>query len=142
MTFLRRSVCLSAFIGLAAATVANATIDSAVLNLRVFNDEPGSSLTTFNNYPALVEISDTRFSSVGFANLHNFHLADAGVEHAFANNEAFSFSADLTISGGNNGEAGLQLAPWWSHNVDGRFNFRTTDGEIAAFGGRDRKSVV
>ena len=136
MTFLQRSACLSAFIGLAAATVANATIDSAVLNLRVFNDDPGSTLTTVNNYPTLVEISDTRTTSGGFANLHNFHLADADVEHVFANDEAFSFSTDLTISGTGDGEGGLQLAPWWSHNVDGRFNFRTTDGEIAVFGGR------
>jgi hypothetical protein len=120
-----------------AACGANAVaIDSAVLNLRVFNDDAGSTLNTVNNYPALVEISDTTQSGTGFANLHNFHLADAGVEHVFDNGEAFSFSADLTISGAGQGEAGLQIAPWWSQNVDGRFNFRTTDGEIAVFGGR------
>ena len=34
------------------------------------------------------------------------------------------------------GEAGLQVTPWWSQNVDGRFNVRSTDGEIACFGGR------
>jgi hypothetical protein len=83
----------------------------------------------------LVRISDTP-TGVGFANLHNFHLADGGVEHSFGNGEPFQFSADLTISGAGAGEAGLQLSPWWSQNIDGRFNFRTTDGEIAAFGGR------
>lgn len=122
--------------GIVAACGANAVaIDSAVINTRVFNDNPLSTLTTTNSYPALVEISDTPTGG-GFANLHNFHLADAGVEHAFANGEAFTFSADLTISGAGEAEAGLQIAPWWSQNVDGRFNFRTTDGEIAAFGGR------
>ena len=34
------------------------------------------------------------------------------------------------------GEAGLQISPWWSQDVDGRLNVRTTDGEIACFGGR------
>ena len=28
------------------------------------------------------------------------------------------------------------MSPWWSHNADGLFNVRTTDGEIACFGGR------
>lgn len=120
---------------LSAGGVQAFAVDSAVLNTRVFNDSPGSILTTTNNYPSLVEISDTTTGN-GFANLHNFHLADAGVEHAFANNEPFTFSTDLTISGAGQAEAGVQVAPWWSPNVDGRFNFRTTDGEIAVFGGR------
>jgi hypothetical protein len=123
--------------GIVAMCSANAVaIDSAVINPRIWNDDPGSTLTADNSYPTLVEISDTRTGAPGFVNLHNFHLADAGVEHAFSNGEAFSFSADLTISGAGDGEAGLQLSPWWSQSVDGNFNFRTTDGEIAAFGGR------
>ena len=122
--------------GIVAASGANAlAIDSAVIKTRIFNDDPGSTLSTTNSYPALVEISDTP-TGTGFANLHNFHLADAGVEHVFDNGEAFSFSVDLTIGGAGEGEGGLQLSPWWSQDVDGRFNFRTTDGEIAVFGGR------
>ena len=85
--------------GIVVACGANAmAIDGAVVNERVFNDDPASTLITTNNYPALVQISDTPTGS-GFANLHNFHLADAGVEHSFANDEPFTFSADLTISG-------------------------------------------
>lgn len=123
-------------VGIVAACGVNAmAIDSAVLNLRVFNDDPGSTLTTTNSYPTKVEISDTPSTDIGFANLHNFHLADAGVEHVFDNDEPSSFSADLTISGAGEGEAGLQVSPWYGQNVDGRLNFRTTDGEIAAFGG-------
>jgi len=139
MTALQRNTCSATLIGLclaAASGVYAQPIDSAVLNLRIFNDDPGSTLATVNNYPTLVEISDTRTGGGGFANLHNFHLADAGVVHSFANGEFSSFSADLTISGAGDGEGGLQLSPWWSQNVDGRFNFRTTDGEIAVFGGR------
>ena len=42
----------------------------------------------------------------------------------------------IVVSGSGDGESGLQVSPWWSHDVDGRLNVRTTDGEIAAFGGR------
>lgn len=122
--------------GIVAAYSANAmAIDSAVINLRFYNDDPGSTLTTTNSYPTKVEISDTTSIDVGFANAHNFHLADAGAEHVFANDEPFSFSADLTIDGDGEGEAGLQVAPWYGQGADGTFNFRTTDGEIAVFGG-------
>jgi len=137
MKFSTRVLLVFVCAGIVAACGTNAAaIDSAVINARVFNDDPGSTLSTTNSYPALVEISDTRTGGGGFANLHNFHLADAGVEHVFNNGDSFAFSADLTISGGGDGEAGLQIAPWYSQNVDGRFNFRTTDGEIAVFGGR------
>jgi hypothetical protein len=123
-------------VGIVAACGASAVaIDSAVINTRIWNDDPTSTLNTTNNYPALVEISDTP-TGTGFANLHNFHLANGGVEQIFSNAGGFSYSVDLTISGAGEGEAGLQIAPWWSPNVDGRFNFRTTDGEIAVFGGR------
>ena len=121
---------------LAPQAVATPAIDGAILNLRVFNDDPGSTLGTINNYPAMVEISDTPTGTPGFANLHNFHLASGGSEAVFMNGDSFQFSTDLTISGAGGGEAGLQIAPWWSQDVDGRFNFRTTDGEIAVFGGR------
>jgi PEP-CTERM motif-containing protein len=110
-------------------------IDSAVIKTRIWNDDPTSTLTTTNNFAALVEISDTPTGS-GYANLHNFHLANGGVEQVFDNAGGFAYSADLTISGAGQAEAGLQIAPWWSKDVDGRFNFRTTDGEIAVFGGR------
>jgi len=135
MSFLKRCACCATLIGLAAANAQGATLDSAVINTRIWNDDPSSTLTTANSYPTLVEISDTP-TGVGYANLHIFRLADAGVQHPFGNNEFFSFSADLTISGAGEAEAGLQLSPWWSKDTDGRFNFRTTDGEIAVFGGR------
>jgi hypothetical protein len=120
---------------LAAQSPATPSIDGATLNLRVFNDDAGSTLGTSNNYPVKVEISDTP-TGTGFANLHIFHLATGGTEAVFNNGDSFQFSADLTISGAGEGEAGLQVAPWWSQDVDGRFNFRTSDGEIAVFGGR------
>lgn len=111
--------------------------NSAVFHTRVFDDCPTSTVTTYNNYPAEIWIDDANLNCFGYANLHNWRFSEDGVNDAdFDNNSAFRFSMDMTISGTGDGEAGLQLAPWWSQMVDGRFNFRTTDGEIACFGGR------
>jgi hypothetical protein len=122
-------------VGVASATP---TPNGAVLNTRIFNDCPTSVLNTTNNYPALISISDSDLSCGGFANLHNWHFSEDGgaTDAVFNNGDCFKYSADLTISGAGEGEGGLQVAPWWSQNVDGRFNVRTTDGEIACFGGR------
>jgi hypothetical protein len=118
--------------------VANATPnpDGAIINERIFNDCPSSTVTTVNDYPTLISIGDAGLDCTGFANLHNWHFAEGGSEAVFNNDAAFQYGVDLTIDGTGDGEAGIQIAPWWSQNVDGRFNVRTTDGEIACFGGR------
>jgi MYXO-CTERM domain-containing protein len=112
-------------------------INGAILNTRIFNDNPGSTLVTVNNYPSLISFSDSLLNQ-GFANRHNFRLsADGGATAApFANTDAFQITADVTLAGVGNGEGGLQVSPWWSPNVDGQFNLRTSDGEVAIFGGR------
>lgn len=111
--------------------------NSAVFHTRVFDDCPTSVLTTYNAYPSEIWINDAELNCFGYANLHNWHFSEDGVNDAdFDNNSAFRFAMDMVISGSGDAEAGLQIAPWWSQNVDGRFNFRTTDGEIACFGGR------
>jgi hypothetical protein len=122
-----------------AQVIASPDINGAVIQTRIFNDDPGSTLTTSNSYASSITINDTASSGAfGYANLHNFHLsADGGSTPAsFANGDAFSFFSDVTITGPGSGEAGLLVSPWWSPDVDGRFNLRTTDGEIACFGGR------
>jgi hypothetical protein len=127
-------------IGPAVSDVAAATPNpnGAFLNLRVFNDCPSSVLTTGNTYPASVFFQDDNLSCGGFANLHNWHLSEDGgaTEAVYNNNSNYHYCATMTISGTAEGEAGLQVAPWWSQQVDGRFNVRTTDGEVACFGGR------
>src|SRR5438132_3077894 len=111
--------------------------NSAVVKTRIFNDCPFSTVTVVNNYPSLISIEDTGLACSGFANLHNWSFSEDGTTAAqFPNNSDFRVAADLTISGTGKGEAGLRLSPWWSPDVDGRFNVRTTDGEIACFGGR------
>ena len=129
---------LSAAVLVLTASLASASpdADGAVINERIFNDCPTSILTTVNNYPSQIVIDDQDLSCVGFANLHNWRLAVGGAEAVFNNDSAFFLEFDLVISGTAEGEGGLSVAPWWSHDVDGRFNVRTTDGEIACFGGR------
>ncbi len=120
-----------------AASNPTPTPTSAVVTERVFNDCPTSTLTTVNNYPSLISFDDQNVDCFGFANLHVWRFsADGTNEIAFDNNASYRFSATFKIEGTGNGEGGLQIAPWWSHNADGLFNVRSTDGEIAVFGGR------
>jgi hypothetical protein len=119
-------------------SVASATPDpnSAMFVLRIFNDCAFSTVTPISNYPASVVIDETGLNCSGFANLHAWRFSEDGVSQAqFNNDAAFSYSATLVVSGTVEGESGLQVAPWWSQ-ADGRLNVRTTDGEIACFGGR------
>ncbi|MBK7188836.1 MAG: hypothetical protein IPH86_09225 [bacterium] len=108
---------------------------TAVVIPRVFNDTPFSVLNVANGFPGLIQFDDTSAMPAGWANLHTWRFSQNGVSAMdFMNQDAFAFSADVTISGAN-GEAGLQITPWWSQ-ADGRFNIRTPDGEVAVFGGR------
>ena len=127
--------------GLALATAAFATPlpNSAVFHTRVFDDCPISILTTTNAFPALVSISDQNQPPqplcAGFANLHTWRFSTDGVNAIqFQNGDAFEFSCDMVLNGA--GEGGLNLSPWFSPDADGMMNVRTTDGEVACFGGR------
>lgn len=132
-------IALLAVAALSAAGVVWATpnVNSVVFHTRVFNDCPTSTVTTLSNYPTSVSIEDQLNCDNGYANLHVWHFSEDGVNDAvFNNGDGFHMAADLVVSGTGQGESGLQIAPWWSQNVDGRFNVRTSDGEIACFGGR------
>ena len=122
----------------AATAFAAAVPNSAVLHLRVFNDCPISTLTTQNFFPGLIEINDQNAVApfcAGFANLHTWRFSTDGTNaEQFINGDTFEYSATVQLNGV--GEGGLSLAPWWSPDADGLFNVRTTDGEIACFGGR------
>lgn len=109
----------------------------AVVIPRVFNDSFATSLSVTNNYPSIIEINELAIDPLGWANLHVWRMSDDGTTaFEFANTDGFRLAADLTITGDGKAEAGLQISPWWSPLVDGRFNVRTTDGEVACFGGR------
>jgi len=123
---------------LAGAAFATPSINGASIETRTFNDCPLSTVTTSNNYPASIEITDAMDPlCVGFANLHSFSFsADGGATAAVFNNHSnYRFGADVTISGAGEGEGGLRLSPWYGKFVDGRVMANATSGEIACFGG-------
>ena len=134
----RISFCVAGLVlALATVAAANPGITGSVVITRVWNDCPGSVLSFVNNYPTTISIDDQNVGCIGYANLHVWRLSADGVTPAdFSNGDSFKIAADMKISGTGDGEAGLQISPWWSLLVDGRFNVRTTDGEIACFGGR------
>src|SRR5258708_3008044 len=124
---------------LASAGYATPLPNSAVLHLRVFNDCPISILNTVNAFPGSIVIDDQNVPPqpfcAGFANLHTWRFSTDGVNAVqFQNGDAFAYSATLVLNGA--GEGGLNMSPWFSPDADGLFNVRTTDGEIACFGGR------
>ena len=109
--------------------------NSAVLDLRVFNDCPASVLNYTNCYPAYIAITDSDEGCTG-TNLHVWSFSEDCVnEEAFENCSHYRFAAVVNICCGSSGEAGLRLSPWWSPLVDGRFMLNA-NGEIACFGGR------
>ncbi len=129
-------VALSVALGATVAMAATPVVNSTILIPRVWNDCPLSVLTMANNYPAQIFFEDNKGDCGGYANLHVWRYSGDGATAAiFPNDSDFRSAADLVISGEADAEAGLQIRPWWSE-ADGRFNVRSTDGEIACFGGR------
>jgi len=120
---------------LAAATPA---VNGAVVLTRVFDNCPSATVVPSNAYPVVIDILTSNNDCFAFAERHAWSFsADGGATAAeFANNDQFSYCATLILKGDGEGEGGLRLSPWWSEDVDGNFNCRTTDGEIAVFGGR------
>ncbi len=126
---------------LALASLAGSTPipNSAALHLRVFNDCPISLLNSINLFPGLIEINDQNQPPqpicAGFANMHTWRFSTDGFNPIpFQNGDAFEYGCTMVLNGA--GEGGLNMSPWWSPDADGLFNVRTTDGEIACFGGR------
>ena len=124
---------------IASAALATPLPNSAVVHTRVFDDCPISILTVTNLFPGSITIDDQNQLPqpfcAGFANLHTWRFSTDGTNPIqFLNGDTFEYSCMLQLNGA--GEGGLNLAPWWGPDADGLFNVRTTDGEIACFGGR------
>ena len=141
MNFLQRSGCCAALIGLAVVNGAYAqvgSINSAIINPRVFNDVPGSALTTVGDYPSLIRFGDFGVSAPsGFANRHTWRFSDDGGTSAylFQNDEFFLATMTLTLSASASAprkEAGFLLQ---TLGGDGQFIVNTDGHEIVAFGG-------
>jgi hypothetical protein len=157
MTPTKRLTCLVTLVGLAAATGAYAQINSGsavfqnititgdpsinadIIHNRVYNDYPGASLTTVNNYHSLVSFSEQNVVALtGFANRDDWRFSSDGgaTDHLFQNNEYWSVSLSLTLTGNPTTprkEAGIRLDS--SIGGDGLFILDTDAHEIVAFGG-------
>lgn len=144
---MKRFLFASTAIVAAAASFSQAspTVNGAAVTLGVYNDMSGSTRTVVNTYPspAHINIDDVLPASPPFTFQSNQHVwrlsSDGGATPApFANGDSFKISADVTITGNGNAEAGLNVSPWWSPQTDGKFHVRAsaTGGEVAVFGGR------
>ena len=110
---------------------------TAVVNERIFDDCSTSILTVDNSYPHISIIDVKNNCDPGTFNRHNWRFSDDGATNKlFANEDGMRFSATMEVSGVGDGDAGLQLSPWWDQNTSGKFMVRTTDGDVACFGGR------
>jgi hypothetical protein len=132
------SIVLIAVAILCGSAIASPDIDSAIVHTRIWNDADYSTVTFGNDYPTSLWIQDENLDDYGWANRHNFRLSENGgiSDAVFMNNDHFAFFADVTLTGIANSEAGLNLAPWWSQDVDGVFMINPESGEVACFGGR------
>ena len=114
-------------------------INSDIVHPRVFNDFPGATLATVNNYPSVVSFSESNVvGSPGFANRDDWRFSSDGglTDHLFQNNEYWSISLSLTLTGNPTSprkEAGIRLDS--SVGGDGLFILDTDAHEIVAFGG-------
>jgi hypothetical protein len=109
MNSLQRYTCQSAIVGLCLTAAAGAyaqvsSINSVIIDPRVFNDVPGATLTTFANYPSVTFI-EQNVSGTGFANRDVWYFSNNGGVSAyqFQPNDYFNASFSLTLSGGTPG---------------------------------------
>jgi hypothetical protein len=113
-------------------------INSAIIHQRVFNDFPGATLATVNNYPSVISFSESHVVGSGFANRDDWRFSSDGglTDHLFGHSEYWSISTSLTLTGNPTSprkEAGFRLNS--SIGGDGLFIVNTDAHEIVAFGG-------
>lgn len=122
---------------------AQATINGYSTNPRVFNDNPGSTLTItpaspINVNPATITIRDEWTTPAGFANRHDLLAsADGGVtSYSHSIDSSFTFTTLLTLTDGFNAprkEAGIRINS--PITGDALFIVNSDAGEIVTFGG-------
>jgi hypothetical protein len=133
--------CLATVVGISllAGTAQSqvSSINSAVIQTRVFNDIPLATVVSGGTYPSSLAFVEVGVSaSSGFANRDVWRFsADSINPYTFKNNEAFTVSMDLTLGGipaTPRKEAGFLLN---SIGGDGQFIVNTDGHEVVAFGG-------
>jgi hypothetical protein len=114
------------------------SINSVTVQPRVFNDIPGATIVTANNYPSQILFYEAGVSAAtGFANrdVWRFSNNNGATAYAFGNNDFFQATMTLTLTGtpiSPRKEAGFILS---SIGGDGQFIVNTDAHEVVAFGG-------
>ncbi len=133
--------CYAALIGLAVVNAQGATINGYSTVPRVFNDNPGSTLTipaAINSNPATFTIRDEYTGAFNGANRHDAWASSDGGATAFSHgiDDSFIFTTRLTLTDGFNGprkEAGIRI--FSPITGDMLFLVNSDAGEIVTFGG-------
>jgi len=144
MNFLQRCTGQATLIALCLAAASGAyaqvsSINSVVINQRVFNDIPSSTDLYYNNYPSEILLTELGVSApTGYANRDVWYFANTGGAYQFQNNDYFDASFNVTLSGGSGTyypEAGFLFSnPSGSFGGDSQ-SLVKTDGEVVQFGG-------
>jgi hypothetical protein len=145
MNSLQRCTCQATLIALCLAAASGAyaqvsSINSAILDPRVFNDIPGATYTGINSYNALILFKEQNVSGSGFANRDVWYFSNNGGASAyqFQTGDYFNASFQVTLIGGTPGY-GLE-AGWLFSNPSGSFggdlqSLVTASGVVVQFGG-------
>jgi hypothetical protein len=116
---MKSSLCTSAgavimFLSASGALAQISSINSAVIIPRYFNDITNASLTVVSNYPSLIsfDYQHVYTTNPAFADRSVWQFSKDGGHSAFlfGNNDAFTITMDVTLSGGPTGprkEAGI-----------------------------------
>ena len=142
MIFPKRFTAFATLVGLVVCHGAYAQINGYIANPRVFNDNPGSTLTItppapINVNPATIGIQDIYTGAFGGANRHDVLASGDGglTAYNFNIDSSFIFTTRLTLTAGDNSprkEAGIRMN---SPIGDLLFIVNSDAGEIVTFGG-------
>src|SRR6266566_8172630 len=144
--FLQGCACHGLILGIAAATAHAAAINGYDPIPRVFNDNPGSTLTItpsgpINVNPATITIRDQFTGAFTGANRHDVIASSDGGATAYIHSidDSFVFTTTLTLTDGFNSprkEAGIRINSSPASGVgDMLFLVNSDAGEIVTFGG-------
>jgi hypothetical protein len=136
-----KPISLSGLVGLVLASALPTSalpINSAVIHPREFNDIPSATVVSGGSYPSSLAFVEVGVSGpTGFANRDVWHFsADSTTPYAFANDEYFTVSMEVTLTGfpgTPRKEAGFLLDS--TIGGQGQFIVNTDAHEVVAFGG-------
>lgn len=114
------------------------SINSAILQPRVFYDIPGATFTGVNNYPSLISLTEAGVSSpTGFANRDQWLFSNNGTSaYQFQHNDYFSASFNLQVTASPispRKEAGFLFSTATSGDI--QFIVNSDGHEVVQFGG-------